>query len=146
MNATTATQLGENVFANVQCNNCGTVIGLLIGTDECPNCGAKNQLIPLVGVIKNATKAAQQPAPVGQRLCRSTQARFARICNNSCGISPVRRCRLSQSVSPAHTILGKKHNDLIYKRKSRQRNYFYCGKIEINIIKYKHKRSLRWMI
>lgn len=41
VNATTATRLGENVFANFQCRNCGTMIGLQVGTDSCPNCGAK---------------------------------------------------------------------------------------------------------
>lgn len=35
----TGTKLGENVYANVSCRNCGTHIGLLVGTDKCPNCG-----------------------------------------------------------------------------------------------------------
>ena len=33
------TKLAENVYANVSCPNCGTRIGLLVGTDKCPNCG-----------------------------------------------------------------------------------------------------------
>lgn len=33
-----ATKLGNKVFANVACRNCGTSIGLLIGTNRCPNC------------------------------------------------------------------------------------------------------------
>ena len=41
VNSTTATKLGENVFANFRCRNCGTTIVLLIGTDKCPHCGAK---------------------------------------------------------------------------------------------------------
>jgi len=36
---TSGTKLGENVYANVSCRNCGTRIGLLVGTDKCPNCG-----------------------------------------------------------------------------------------------------------
>ena len=36
----TATRLGDKVHANVHCKNCGTVIGLLIGSNTCPNCGA----------------------------------------------------------------------------------------------------------
>ena len=34
----TATTLGDNVHANFNCKKCGTSIGLLIGTDYCPNC------------------------------------------------------------------------------------------------------------
>ena len=41
MNATTATQMGENVYSNFQCRKCGTMIGLLVGTNKCPTCGAK---------------------------------------------------------------------------------------------------------
>lgn len=40
VNATSAPQFGENVHANFQCKNCGTVIGLLVGTNKCPTCGA----------------------------------------------------------------------------------------------------------
>ncbi len=36
---TRGTRLSENVYADVNCRNCGTRIGLLIGTNECPNCG-----------------------------------------------------------------------------------------------------------
>ncbi len=36
---TSGTKLGDNVYANVSCRNCGTYIGLLVGTDKCPNCG-----------------------------------------------------------------------------------------------------------
>lgn len=39
--ATSATKLGDRVYANFQCSNCNTWIGLLIGSDKCPNCGAK---------------------------------------------------------------------------------------------------------
>lgn len=35
----TATKLGSGVHANVHCNKCNTTIGLLVGTDNCPNCG-----------------------------------------------------------------------------------------------------------
>ncbi len=35
----TGSKLAENVYANVICRSCGTHIGLLIGTDKCPNCG-----------------------------------------------------------------------------------------------------------
>ena len=41
VNTATATQLGEKVYANFKCSNCDTWIGLLIGCDTCPNCGAK---------------------------------------------------------------------------------------------------------
>ena len=40
VNATTAVQLGPNTYSSFRCMNCGTMIGLLIGTDKCPNCGA----------------------------------------------------------------------------------------------------------
>ena len=36
----TATRLGEGVHANVRCNRCGTVVGLLVGSNACPTCGA----------------------------------------------------------------------------------------------------------
>jgi hypothetical protein len=36
----TATRLAENVYANFRCQRCGTVIGLLVGSDSCPSCGA----------------------------------------------------------------------------------------------------------
>jgi len=36
----TATRLGEGVYANVQCRQCGSVVGLLVGSDACPTCGA----------------------------------------------------------------------------------------------------------
>jgi Zn finger protein HypA/HybF involved in hydrogenase expression len=35
----TASRLGENVHANVHCRNCGTTVGLLIGSNNCPTCG-----------------------------------------------------------------------------------------------------------
>lgn len=35
----TGTMLSKNVYANVHCRYCGTRIGLLVGTDKCPNCG-----------------------------------------------------------------------------------------------------------
>lgn len=35
-----ATKLGEGVYANVKCLRCNTMIGLLVGSDSCPNCGA----------------------------------------------------------------------------------------------------------
>lgn len=34
-----STKLGENVHANFICKNCNTQIGLLIGSNSCPNCG-----------------------------------------------------------------------------------------------------------
>lgn len=34
----TAQRLANNVHANFTCKKCGTVIGLLIGSNECPNC------------------------------------------------------------------------------------------------------------
>jgi hypothetical protein len=34
-----ATKLGDGVYANVQCHNCGSSTGLSIGATECPNCG-----------------------------------------------------------------------------------------------------------
>ena len=34
----TATRLADNVHANFQCKKCGTIIGLMIGSNECPNC------------------------------------------------------------------------------------------------------------
>lgn len=37
----TSSPLGDNVYANVRCHNCGTSIGLLIGSNVCPNCKAK---------------------------------------------------------------------------------------------------------
>jgi hypothetical protein len=39
VNAASATQLGKNTYANFRCQNCGTVIGLLVGTNKCPTCG-----------------------------------------------------------------------------------------------------------
>lgn len=39
--ATSATKLGDRVYGNFKCSNCNTCIGLLIGTDKCPNCGVK---------------------------------------------------------------------------------------------------------
>jgi len=39
--ATSAIKLGDRVYANFQCSNCNTWIGLLIGSDKCPNCAAK---------------------------------------------------------------------------------------------------------
>lgn len=36
----TAVQLGEKVYANFRCRKCNTIIGLLVGTDKCPNCGS----------------------------------------------------------------------------------------------------------
>lgn len=36
---TTSTKLGENVHANMICRKCGTQVGLLIGSNNCPNCG-----------------------------------------------------------------------------------------------------------
>lgn len=37
----TGSRLGENVYANVYCRKCNTRIGLLVGTDKCPQCGAQ---------------------------------------------------------------------------------------------------------
>ncbi len=34
-----ATKLGDRVYANMKCGKCGTQIGLLVGTNNCPNCG-----------------------------------------------------------------------------------------------------------
>ena len=34
----TATTLADKVHANFQCKKCGTAIGLMIGSNECPNC------------------------------------------------------------------------------------------------------------
>ena len=36
---TSGTRLSQNVYADVNCRNCGTRIGLLVGTNKCPNCG-----------------------------------------------------------------------------------------------------------
>jgi len=36
----TATTLARGVHANVHCKKCGTVVGLLVGSDTCPTCGA----------------------------------------------------------------------------------------------------------
>jgi hypothetical protein len=36
----TAVQLGEKVYTNFQCRKCNTFIGLLVGTDKCPDCGS----------------------------------------------------------------------------------------------------------
>ncbi len=36
--AITATRLADNVHANFVCKNCGTSIGLLIGSNECTTC------------------------------------------------------------------------------------------------------------
>jgi len=36
---TSGAMLSENVYANVNCRKCGTHIGLLVGTNKCPNCG-----------------------------------------------------------------------------------------------------------
>jgi hypothetical protein len=36
-----ATRLGEKVYANFICRNCGTKIGLLVGSNKCPNCGVE---------------------------------------------------------------------------------------------------------
>ncbi|MDD3066560.1 MAG: HNH endonuclease [Candidatus Gracilibacteria bacterium] len=38
INAVQATTLGDKVHANFVCRNCGTRIGLLIGSNNCPNC------------------------------------------------------------------------------------------------------------
>ena len=38
-NLATATRLGNGVYADFQCKKCGKRIGLLIGKNECPNCG-----------------------------------------------------------------------------------------------------------
>jgi hypothetical protein len=34
-----STKLADRVYANFACRNCNTQIGLLVGTDKCPNCG-----------------------------------------------------------------------------------------------------------
>ena len=36
---TTSTKLGDKVHANMVCNNCDKSIGLLIGSNNCPQCG-----------------------------------------------------------------------------------------------------------
>lgn len=36
---TYATQLAENVYSSMVCKKCNTQIGLLVGTNRCPNCG-----------------------------------------------------------------------------------------------------------
>jgi rubrerythrin len=38
--AASSLRLGDRVHANVICRRCGTRIGLLVGTNSCPNCGA----------------------------------------------------------------------------------------------------------
>jgi len=38
--SSTAVPLGPGVYANFKCHNCGTIIGLLVGNDKCPTCGA----------------------------------------------------------------------------------------------------------
>jgi rubrerythrin len=38
-NKISAVTLGDRVHANVKCYNCGTFIGLLVGSNKCPNCG-----------------------------------------------------------------------------------------------------------
>ncbi|OGD61567.1 hypothetical protein A3A71_04240 [Candidatus Berkelbacteria bacterium RIFCSPLOWO2_01_FULL_50_28] len=35
----TATRLSDRVHANFHCKKCGTMIGLLVGSNSCPNCG-----------------------------------------------------------------------------------------------------------
>ena len=47
--------------------------------------------------IASWAKGCPPPAPVGQRLCRSAQARNARMCNNR-GVSPVPPLSLSHSI------------------------------------------------
>lgn len=37
----TATRLGDNVYSNFMCKKCGTSIGMLVGSDKCPDCGTK---------------------------------------------------------------------------------------------------------
>ena len=39
--STTAVKLGDKVYSNMICNNCGTSIGLLIGSNNCPTCGSQ---------------------------------------------------------------------------------------------------------
>jgi hypothetical protein len=34
-----ATKLGNNVYANVSCKKCGTMIGMMVGGNACPTCG-----------------------------------------------------------------------------------------------------------
>ena len=36
----TATRLGQGVYANVHCRNCNSYTGMLVGSDQCPGCGA----------------------------------------------------------------------------------------------------------
>jgi len=38
VNSAAAVQLGPQVYSNLYCSNCNTRIGLLVGTDVCPNC------------------------------------------------------------------------------------------------------------
>lgn len=35
------TKLSENVYADFKCNKCGSQIGLLVGSNKCPKCGAE---------------------------------------------------------------------------------------------------------
>lgn len=37
----TGVRLAENVYAGVTCKKCKTSVGMLIGSDKCPTCGAK---------------------------------------------------------------------------------------------------------
>ena len=36
-----ATKMSSGVYANFNCKNCGTSIGLLVGESNCPICGLK---------------------------------------------------------------------------------------------------------
>ena len=42
--AASSNRLGPRVYANFQCSKCNTTIGLLVGSDNCPECGA--QIMP----------------------------------------------------------------------------------------------------
>lgn len=37
--ASYGTRLGEQVYTGFHCRNCGTKIGLMVGSDKCPTCG-----------------------------------------------------------------------------------------------------------
>jgi len=41
---TSATQLADRVYADFRCSKCNMLIGLLVGTNQCPNCG--NPILP----------------------------------------------------------------------------------------------------
>jgi predicted RNA-binding Zn-ribbon protein involved in translation (DUF1610 family) len=44
VNLATGTQISQNVYADFRCTRCGSQIGLMIGSNKCPNCG--EEIVP----------------------------------------------------------------------------------------------------